>query len=107
MLQVIINLLTLKALSTSAEVYAGLAAVWLLMLAAGIASVLSRTWSPALKFFWCLVLVALPVAGMAVYCLCCLFVADYSFLKVLGLSRTHREQLAPKPSAARKAPSPP
>lgn len=106
MLQVIINLLTLKALSTSAEVYAGLAAVWLLMLAAGIASVISRTWSPALKFFWCLILLVLPVAGMTVYCLWCLFIADYSFLKVLGLSRTHREQVAPKP-AARRASSPP
>lgn len=87
MLQVIINLLTLKALSSPFEVYAGLALVWLLMLCAGLASVLSRPWSLWVRIVWCLVLLLLPVAGMTLYCLVSLIVADYTFLKVLGFSR--------------------
>ena len=89
MLQVIINLLTLNALNSALEVYAGLGAAWLLMLVAGCASVLSRPWHPAGKTAWCLVLIALPVAGLTLYCLVSLFLADYAFLKVLGLGRKH------------------
>ena len=106
MLQVIINLLTLRALSTSAEVYLGLAAVWLLMLGAGIASVFSRAWPSWSKLVWCAVLVGMPVVGMALYCLWSLAIADYSFLKVLGFSRKHTDQLAPK-SPVRRAKSNP
>ncbi len=96
MLQVLTNLLTLKALSTPVEVYAGLALVWLLMLAAGLASVAGRSWPLMLKLFWFAVLIFLPVAGMALYCLCCLCLADYSFLRVLGLGRSHTRRLIAK-----------
>jgi Kef-type K+ transport system membrane component KefB len=101
MLQVIINLLTLKALSSPLEVYAGLGLVWLLMLAAGMASVMSRPWRLWKRMFWCVILVVLPVIGMTLYCLLSLTLADYSFLKVLGLNRKQAVRLAKKPSDRR------
>ena len=101
MLQVIINLLTLKALSSPLEVYAGLAAVWLLMLFAGMASVYSRPWRLWKRMLWCVILTLLPVIGMALYCLLSLSHVDYSFLKVLGLNRKQAGRLATKPSDRR------
>ena len=101
MLEVILNLLKLRALSTSAEVYVGLFAVWLLMLAAGAGSVLSRPWSPVFKIMWLLVLLFLPVVGMGVYCLFSFLVADYSFLKVFGLGQKQPARGAPLRQAPR------
>ncbi len=96
MLQVVINLLTLRALSTPIEVYAGLVCVWLMLLVAGFTSVLSRPWSLTAKMLWCLLLTVLPVVGMTVYCLFSLTLADYSFLKMLGLSRKQTSYLTAK-----------
>ena len=97
MLDIFINLLTLKALSTSAEVYVGLLVVWILMLAAGIASVWSRLWPARDKAVWCIALVCLPVVAMTTYCLWSLVIADYSFLKVLGFSRKNTDQVKARP----------
>ena len=101
MSQVIINLLTLKALSTCAEVYVGLAFVWLLMLGAGLGSVFSRRWPMWLTILWSLVLIAVPVGGMFLYCCLSLLLADYSALKMLGLGRKHNDLAVPKTLAPR------
>jgi|GEM_PF-1701898 len=102
MLHVIINLLTLKALSTPVEIYAGLGFVWLLMLTAGLASVVSRNSSGWLKVLWFILLIGLPVAGMMLYCLYCLWAADYDFLKVFGLGGRRRpDKGLPKRSVRR------
>ncbi len=106
MLQVIINLVTLNALNSALEVYAGLGVVWLLMLVAGCASVLSRPWHPVGKMAWCLVLIALPVAGMTLYCLVSLFLADYAFLKVLGLGRKHGGYMSAERPAGKRLEGP-
>ena len=94
MSQVIINLLTLKALSTCAEVYVGLAFVWLLMLGAGLGSVISRHWPLWLTLLWSLVLICLPVVGLLLYCGLSLLIADYSAFKMLGLGRKHGDYYA-------------
>jgi len=87
MIQAIINFCTFNALNTPREVYFGLAMAWLLLLGAGIASVISRKGQLWLKLVWMLVLVGLPVVGLFVYCLVCVLTADYSFLKLFGLHR--------------------
>jgi hypothetical protein len=87
MLQVLINLLTLNALNTPPEVYAGLVAAWLLLVVAGIASVISQPFSRIGKIAWIILVLALPVMGMVIYCVRCLLGADYAFLKMFGLHR--------------------
>jgi hypothetical protein len=87
MLEAILNFCTFNALNTPREVYFGLAMAWLLLLGAGIASVISRKGQLWLKLVWMLVLVGLPVVGLFVYCLVCVLTADYSFLKLFGLHR--------------------
>lgn len=87
MLQAIFNFCTFDALNTPREVYFGLALAWLLLLGAGIASVISRKGHLWLKLVWMLVVVGLPVVGLFLYCLVCVLTADYSFLKLFGLHR--------------------
>ncbi len=100
MLQILFNLLSLKALSTPIEVYLGLVVVWVMLLVAGVGSVLSHRWSAWKKIAWCLLLVAVPVVGMTFYCFLSLCWADYSFLKLLGLGRQGSGQLSAKPIAS-------
>jgi hypothetical protein len=87
MLQVIINLLTFNALNTPPEIYAGLGAAWVLLMSAGIASVVTRKCLLVVKLVWLVLIVGLPVAGLLVYCIWCVISADYSFLKMFGLHR--------------------
>ena len=98
MSQVIINFLTLNALNTAAEVYFGLALAWLLLLGAGVASVLSCRGSVWLKLFWMLVIIGFPIVGLSVYCFICVLTADYGFLKLFGLHQNAASYLMSPPA---------
>ena len=87
MLQVLINFFTLNALNTPSDVYLGLAAIWVLLLTAGIASVVSRARSAWTAAVWIVLMLGLPIVGMFVYCVWCMMSADYFFLKMIGLHR--------------------
>lgn len=87
MLQILINFFTLNALNTPPEVYIGLAAIWALLLAAGVASIILRALSVWTAAGWIVLLLGLPIVGMFVYCVWCMLSADYSFLKMFGLHR--------------------
>lgn len=87
MLQVLINFATLNALNSPPEVYIGLAAIWVLLLSAGIASVVSRARSAWVAAVWIVFILIVPIAGLFVYCVWCMLSADYSFLKMFGLHR--------------------
>lgn len=87
MVPAIINFLSFNALNTAPEVYFGLALAWLLLVGAGIASVLSRQGAFWLKLFWLMVLIGLPVVGLFIYSIVCVVTADYAFLKLFGLHR--------------------
>lgn len=41
------------------------------------------------KFAWFVVVTFVPIIGPAVYCVYCLFKADYSYLKRFGLAGRH------------------
>lgn len=97
MLQAIFNFCSFNALNTPREVYFGLALAWLLLLGAGIASVISRKGQLWLKLVWLLVLAGLPVVGLFLYCLVCILTADYSFLKLFGLHRQAASYLRTPP----------
>jgi hypothetical protein len=102
MVQAIINFLTFNALNTPPEIYYGLAFVWLLLLGAGIASVLSRQGRIWLKLLWLLVLIGLPVVGLLIYSIVCVITADYGFLRLFGLHRRAASYLVTPPPPASK-----
>jgi len=84
MRDVITRFFTLEALNVTPEVYVGLLGLWVLVTLIGLASALSQPIHPAGRLFWALVIIALPLLGLAVYCLFCLTRADYTFVKRLG-----------------------
>jgi hypothetical protein len=99
MVQVITNLLTLNALNTPPEVYWALAAAWVLIVTAGITSIASQHFSTITKIIWLLVIIAIPVAGMLLYCAYCILSAEYAIIRMLGLHKHTSNQLksiAPK-----------
>lgn len=92
MLQIVIRFFTLDVITPHPAIYLGLFAVWVILLVAAGLSILAQKISTAWKAFWFLLVVLVPIAGLAVYALRCLFQGDWSFLKPL---------LVP-PSVARK-----
>jgi Phospholipase_D-nuclease N-terminal len=49
-----------------------LGAVALFLLIACIGSIVAQPWSPRLKFFWLLVVILVPIVGIAIYALTCI-----------------------------------
>jgi len=83
MSEVIIRFLTLEAITVHPMVYAGLGAVWLIVLVATFLSIFSQPISGGWKVLWLVVVLILPILGVACYALRCLVRGDWSFLKPL------------------------
>lgn len=81
MLQVVIRFLTFDVVSEHPAVYWGLAAVWLILLAAAVSSIRSLEISFGAKVGWGLLILLVPVFGLGIYGLRCLILGDWSFLK--------------------------
>ena len=92
----ITNFLKMDVQTSIGLVYAGLAVVWLIILIAGISSIVTRPMGVVGKVAWILLIVAVPLVGMAVYCLYSLFRADYTFLQQLGFFPGKRPAAKPK-----------
>ena len=99
----ITNFLTMDVQTSIGLVYVSLVVVWLIILIAGISSIVTRPMGTAGKLVWILLIVGLPLVGMAVYCLYSLFKADYSFLQQFGVFPGKKP--APKPKVPATAPS--
>ncbi|MCB1076704.1 MAG: PLDc N-terminal domain-containing protein [Verrucomicrobiae bacterium] len=70
-------------------VHVGLFVTWLILVAAAMMSLRSQEMSITAKWIWFAIIVALPIVGLAIYAIRCLFTADFSFLKfLLGPSKT-------------------
>jgi hypothetical protein len=81
----IIRFLTVNPLNEHPLVYWGLAVVWVVMILNCIASLRQQEMSIPARWLWFLVILLLPILGMALYLIRCLMTADYSFLKfVMG-----------------------
>lgn len=89
MLHVIIKFLTFSPENVSVEIYWALGAIYFLFYVTTCLSILSNKLGFRSRLAWILLSTVLPVVGMAFYCLRCLAIADYQFLKQFGL--------APKP----------
>lgn len=83
MIAVFIRFLTLNVVSTHPAVLWGLGFVWVVLLVASISSLRVQDLSTAKKVAWFLLILLVPIAGLAVYCLFCLARGNWSFLKTL------------------------
>ncbi len=70
-----------------------LGVIWLMLLAAGLWSVLSQSHGLVWKILWCTALIVLPWIGMFLYSFRCVVVADFAFLKPLGLKASKASRL--------------
>ncbi|WP_395747314.1 PLD nuclease N-terminal domain-containing protein [Prosthecobacter sp.] len=77
--------LTFSPENVSVEIYWALGFIYLALVVTTLLSVFSLRSRPLSKAAWCIIILALPVAGMALHCLRCLLTADYQFLKQYGL----------------------
>lgn len=82
---VIIRFLKFDALNAIPEVYAFAAMIYVALVVITWFSVFSLKVGKFAKFFWIVVVTFIPIAGIAIYCVFCLYRADYSYLKRFGL----------------------
>lgn len=92
MSDVLTRFFALEALNVIPEVYVALAGIWLWILIVNFFSIASQEIPSWAKLFWLLVVTALPVVGVFLYCLYCLSRADYSYLHQLGLFMPSRKK---------------
>lgn len=93
MLQVVIRFFTLDVITEHPVVYFGLGVVWLILLGSASLSILAQRISRPWKVFWFLLVLLLPIAGLAIYALRCLFLGDWSFLRPLLVPPTPARKL--------------
>lgn len=97
---VVINFFHLEVLNLHPVVYWGLAAVWFLLLISAFMSVRSLPIPSGAKLVWSLIIVAIPIIGLAVYALRCLVSANWLILAPLFRSRhLDRQILSADPAA--------
>jgi energy-coupling factor transporter transmembrane protein EcfT len=87
------NFLTFKMASLIDAHLFLLAMVWLVLLVAGVWSILSRPISIVSKFAWIVFIFCLPVIGLTVYVFNCLLNADWELLKQMGLFSGEKKNL--------------
>ncbi len=94
-MRVIINrFLTLSAQNVTEEVLWALAVVYLILLLVTLASIWGLHIGAGFKLAWTLLVLGLPVAGIAFYCVRCLLKADYAFLGQYGIKFGSRKSLS-------------
>ncbi len=80
MRQIIIDFLLLRAQNSHPMVYLGLAFIYLMMLGSSISSISQESCGRGKKSFYVILVLALPLVGMLVYTLSCIWRADHSAL---------------------------
>ena len=80
--------ITLDPRNIIPEVYIGLLFIYAALLLTTLNSIRSNSSSRVRKFVWALLILFLPIGGMAIYAISCLVTADHSFLRSIGLIRS-------------------
>lgn len=83
----VINFLSLDVLNLHPALYWGLAAVYFLIFVSAFMSVRSLAISTGAKVAWLLIIIVIPILGLAVYALRCIFKANWNAFKPLFQSR--------------------
>jgi len=95
MRETVIRFFTIDPLNQHPLIYWGLALVWLVLVCNCIASLRIQPISVAARWLWVILIIALPIVGMAFYLIRCLFKADYAFLKfIMGPPAKIRKELS-------------
>lgn len=97
----IFNFLSLNVLNTHPAVYWALAAVWISLCVSAFHSLQSQEISAGSRALWVGVILFLPIIGLAVYSVFCLFKADWGFLKPLFQSRSEAVKAVVQPGKRR------
>ncbi|MGV3659653.1 MAG: PLD nuclease N-terminal domain-containing protein [Prosthecobacter sp.] len=79
----ILRFFLIQPLNSHPMVLWGLAAVWLVLIFNCVHSLRQQAMSLPARWAWLLVIILVPIAGMAAYLVYCLTKADYSFMKFL------------------------
>jgi hypothetical protein len=98
MLQVLIRFFTFNVMSEHPAVYWGLAAVWLILLLASVSSLRSQPLSMGAKLAWFALILFLPLIGLGIYALRCLFTAEWSFFKPFLAPQKTLKKVGPRPA---------
>jgi hypothetical protein len=91
---IVTNFLRLEILNHHPVVYWGLAAVWFLILVSAFMSVRSLSISTGVKSAWFMVIVAIPILGLAAYAFRCIASANWKALKPLFQARKLDKQMS-------------
>lgn len=83
MIPVVIRFFTFDVISEHPMAYWGLGFVWLLLLISSFSSLRSQPISIPKKLLWFVFIIAVPIVGLACYCVYCLIGGNWSFLKTL------------------------
>ncbi len=92
------NFLLMHVHNSSLVVQVMLGVIWVMLLAAGVWSVVSQPQGVLWKFLWCTALIVLPWLGLFVYSFRCVVVSDFAFLKPLGLRARKLDSLKAEPT---------
>jgi hypothetical protein len=95
MRETVIRFVTIDPLNEHPLIYWGLAIVWMVLVGNCIASLRVQPISVTARWLWVILIVALPIVGMALYLVRCLLKADFSFLKfIMGPPAKIRKELS-------------
>lgn len=94
MRNIVIHFFRLEILNMHPGVYWGLAIIWLLLIVSAFASVRSLAIPAIAKNVWLLVILAIPILGLAAYAFRCLARANWHALKPWFQSRKVDKHLA-------------
>ena len=83
----IVRFLTLNVQSEIPYIYVAMACVWVVMVVAAGFSLRSQTFRARWKFAWMALILILPLVGMSLYAIFCIFRSDFSVLNQLGFFR--------------------
>jgi hypothetical protein len=97
MRDILIRLFKFQPLNDHSVIYPGLIAVWLALLGVTFSSIASQNFYRSARTFWVLLVVFVPLGGLGIYLLRCLFCADYAFLTIFkGQARGNEGPAAPR-----------
>ena len=85
MRHVISNFIALSPENVSEPVYWAIGVIYLMFIGVSLASVFSKSNSLGSLLAWGLLVIGLPVLGIAAHCFRCLIFADYHYLKQFGI----------------------
>ncbi len=97
MVQLIKNFVLLKVQNAHVMANVGIGVIWLCLLLAGVASILSQPKSVIWKIFWLVMVVCVPLGGMFLYCVWCILSADLDVFRQLGIRKRAMSLAQPPP----------